>query len=131
MILTMIIIRTGKIALQSGTHQNLLHANSRSCDMKNHFALLSHNDVNHSRRCRSSWFGLKEPFILNGKTFKMETSGRRNRNDAAALYGLGFVGAFIYFIQTAAGFWIGVLGFFKALFWPAFLVYYLLEFLKK
>jgi hypothetical protein len=44
---------------------------------------------------------------------------------------LGFIGALVYFIQMATSFWIGVLGFFKAIFWPAFLVYYLLEFLKK
>lgn len=61
----------------------------------------------------------------------MESTPRRTRNDAAALYGLGFIGAAIYFLQTATGFWIGVLGILKALVWPAFLVYYLLEFLKK
>ncbi len=40
-----------------------------------------------------------------------------------AIYGLGFIGAAIYFISNAAGFWMGVLGFLKALVWPAFLVY--------
>lgn len=47
-----------------------------------------------------------------------------------AVYGLGFIGALIYFIQHAASFWIGVVGFLKALVWPAVLVYKLLEFLK-
>ena len=47
-----------------------------------------------------------------------------------AIYGLGFIGALIYFIQHAPGFWMGVLGFLKALVWPAFLVYQLLWFLK-
>jgi len=46
-----------------------------------------------------------------------------------AFYGLGFLGAAIYFIGKAATFWIGVLGFLKALVWPAFLVYGLLKFL--
>jgi len=46
------------------------------------------------------------------------------------LYGLGFLGAAIYFISTADTFWIGVLGFLKALVWPAFLVFKLLEFLN-
>jgi hypothetical protein len=41
----------------------------------------------------------------------------------AAVYGLGFIGALIYFITHATSFWIGVLGFLKALVWPAFLVY--------
>lgn len=40
-----------------------------------------------------------------------------------AVYGLGFIGAAIYFISTAATFWTGVLGFLKAIVWPAFLVY--------
>ncbi len=42
---------------------------------------------------------------------------------SSAVYGLGFIGAAIYFISTATTFWIGVLGFLKALVWPAFLVY--------
>lgn len=45
------------------------------------------------------------------------------------LYGVGFIGAAVYYISTAAGFWMGVLGFLKALVWPAFLVYGLLKFL--
>lgn len=40
-----------------------------------------------------------------------------------AIYGLGIIGAAIYFISNAAGFWAGVVGFLKALVWPAFLVY--------
>lgn len=40
-----------------------------------------------------------------------------------AIYGLGFIGAAIYFIGSAASFWLGVLGFLKALVWPVFLVY--------
>jgi hypothetical protein len=42
---------------------------------------------------------------------------------AGAVYGLGFIGAAIYFISQATSFWIGVLGFLKAIVWPAFLVY--------
>lgn len=40
-----------------------------------------------------------------------------------AVYGLGFIGAAIYFISHATGFWMGVLGLLKAIVWPAFLVY--------
>jgi hypothetical protein len=50
----------------------------------------------------------------------------RNMNGAApsgAVYGLGFIGATIYFISHAAGFWMGVLGFLKAVVWPVFLVF--------
>jgi len=42
---------------------------------------------------------------------------------ASAVYGLGLIGAAIYYISVATSFWIGVLGFLKALVWPAFLVY--------
>ncbi len=48
---------------------------------------------------------------------------------SSAVYGLGLIGALIYYIQHASTFWIGVLGFLKALVWPAFLVYDLLKFL--
>lgn len=47
----------------------------------------------------------------------------QNNASSGAVYGLGFIGAAIYYISTATGFWVGVLGFFKALVWPAFLVY--------
>lgn len=40
-----------------------------------------------------------------------------------AVYGLGMIGAAVYFISTATSFWMGVLGFLKALVWPAFLIY--------
>ena len=42
---------------------------------------------------------------------------------ASAVYGLGFIGAAIYFISTATGLWMGVLGVLKAIVWPAVLVY--------
>jgi hypothetical protein len=45
-------------------------------------------------------------------------------------YGLGFIGAVVYFIQTATSFGDGVLGILKAIVWPAFLVYKLLAFLQ-
>lgn len=40
-----------------------------------------------------------------------------------AVYGFGFIGAAIYFISHATTFWMGVLGFLKAIVWPAILVY--------
>lgn len=42
---------------------------------------------------------------------------------SGAVYGLGFIGAVIYYIVHATSFWMGVVGFLKALVWPAFLVY--------
>lgn len=41
----------------------------------------------------------------------------------SAVYGLGLIGAAVYYISAATGFWMGVVGFLKALVWPAFLVY--------
>jgi len=42
------------------------------------------------------------------------------------IYGLGFIGAVIYYIQAATGFWGGVVGVLKAIVWPAFLIHKLL-----
>ncbi|NQU32487.1 MAG: hypothetical protein HQ521_04570 [Bacteroidetes bacterium] len=40
-----------------------------------------------------------------------------------AFYGFGFIGAAIYFIGSATSFWMGLLGFLKAMIWPVFFVY--------
>ncbi|MEN8156199.1 MAG: hypothetical protein ABFS10_04560 [Bacteroidota bacterium] len=42
---------------------------------------------------------------------------------ASAVYGVGIIGAAIYYISAATGFWVGLVGILKALVWPAFLVY--------
>ena len=60
-------------------------------------------------------------------------SGKKpNANNGAcgAVYFFGLIGSAVYFIQHAATFWAGVLGFLKAIVWPAFLIYKALEFLK-
>ncbi len=48
---------------------------------------------------------------------------------SGAIYGLGFIGAAIYFISMSSSFWMGVIGFLKALVWPAFLIYDAFKFL--
>jgi len=48
---------------------------------------------------------------------------KQDNVQSGAVYGLGFIGAAIYFISHATGFWAGLLGFLKAIVWPAFLVY--------
>ena len=55
-------------------------------------------------------------------------STNHSRNHSAnasggAVYGFGVIGAAIYFIAKATTFWVGVLGFLKALVWPAILVF--------
>ena len=47
----------------------------------------------------------------------------KNASASGAVYGLGLIGAAIWFISTATTFWMGVLGFLKAIVWPVFLVY--------
>jgi hypothetical protein len=46
-----------------------------------------------------------------------------------AVYLLGLIGAMVFYIQRADGFWSVVLAILKAFVWPAFLVYDLLKFL--
>ena len=47
--------------------------------------------------------------------------------DSGTIFGLGLIGSAIYFISTADGFWMGVLGFLKALVWPAVLAFELFQ----
>jgi len=61
--------------------------------------------------------------MVNGK-------GVKGAGFGGGVYGLAFIGAAIYFIQHATTFWMGVLGFLKAIVWPAILVYKALEFLQ-
>ena len=46
-----------------------------------------------------------------------------------AVYGLGLIGAAVYFIGHATTFGLGVLGFLKAIVWPALLVFEALKYL--
>ncbi len=46
------------------------------------------------------------------------------------MYGLGFVGALVYYVQQASSFGQIILAFFRALVWPALLVYHLLGFIS-
>jgi hypothetical protein len=49
---------------------------------------------------------------------------------AGFLWFLGFLGTVVYFIQFHSGsFWLVVQAFFKAFFWPAFLVYELFRYI--
>jgi hypothetical protein len=60
------------------------------------------------------------------KNMKKEMQGNAS---SGAVYGLGFIGAAVYFIMHAAGFWAGVLGILKAIVWPAFLVFEAMKYL--
>lgn len=60
-----------------------------------------------------------------------DTCRCRGRHQAqaggGAVYGLGLLGAAIYYFQHAAGFTDYLLGVLKALVWPAYIVYKVLE----
>ena len=63
--------------------------------------------------------------------YKQETLMEHKRSSsspaAGAVYGLGLIGAAVYFIGASTSFWGGVLGFLKAIVWPAFLVFEALQ----
>jgi len=54
--------------------------------------------------------------------------GINHSGSSSAIYGLGLIGAAVYYIGSATTFWLGIVGFLKALVWPAFLVYEALKF---
>ncbi len=58
------------------------------------------------------------------------TGGMKDNGFLGGIYGMAFIGAAIYFIQHATGFWMGVVGFIKAIFWPAVVLYKVLELLN-
>lgn len=60
------------------------------------------------------------------KKWSWESCKNSCHGKGGSIYGLGFIGAAIYYIQAATGFWSGVLGVLKAIVWPAFLVHKLL-----
>jgi hypothetical protein len=57
---------------------------------------------------------------------KRKWSGRR-AGGGGTVYGLGLIGALVYYVQQGHGFWGVLLGILKAVVWPAFLVYDVLK----
>ena len=64
-------------------------------------------------------------FFITFATKKLKTMAKQihESGPASAVYGLGLIGAIIYFVSAATSFWVGVVGVLKAFVWPAFLVY--------
>jgi hypothetical protein len=63
------------------------------------------------------------------------TTGSRNANatgaaGGGAVYGLGMIGAVVFYWQQADGFWPHVWAILEAFLWPAFVVYDLLQHLN-
>lgn len=53
----------------------------------------------------------------------------QNQSMSGFAYFLAFLGALVYYIQAATGFWVGAWGAVKAFFWPAFVLYDLLRYI--
>lgn len=62
------------------------------------------------------------------KEFNINVGKKSSCGRGVGVYCVGFIGALVYYVSTATGFWNGVLGVLKAIVWPAFLVYELLKF---
>jgi len=60
----------------------------------------------------------------------MSEKGTSGGSASSGFYGLGFIGALVFYLQQATSIWTGLIGIGKAIVWPAFLVYDLLSFLK-
>ena len=72
----------------------------------------------------AKWSGPKfwEDWGSKGKKGKGSDS-----SGGGMLYFVGFIGAVVYWMQVAEGFGAVITGFLKALVWPAYVVYQLLE----
>jgi hypothetical protein len=62
--------------------------------------------------------------------YKVKNISQNNYNSHGgdAVYGLGLIGAGVYYVSTATSFWMGCLGILKALVWPAFVVYEVMKY---
>jgi hypothetical protein len=56
----------------------------------------------------------------------MSGSHRAGQATGGGAYFLGMIGAVVYYLQHAVGFWHVVAAFLKAVVWPAFVVHHLL-----
>ena len=52
-----------------------------------------------------------------------------NGGSGGALYGMGLIGALVYYLQSATTFGEGVMGLIKAIVWPGIVVYRLFGYL--
>ena len=69
-----------------------------------------------------------EPKSNEPETRKQKVIYRGGASEA--VYGLGLIGAWVYYISHATTIWLGVLGLLKGIVWPALLVYELLKYLN-
>lgn len=70
----------------------------------------------------------KKEVLKRGKDDACGCKGSSGNSCGGGIYGLGFLGAIVYYISTATSFWMGALGILKALVWPAFIIYEALKY---
>ena len=66
----------------------------------------------------------------SGEPIPQKTKVIHRGGGSEAVYGLGLIGAWIYYLTHATTFLMGVLGILKGIVWPAMFVYELLKFLN-
>jgi len=49
------------------------------------------------------------------------------RGPAGCMFFIAYIGAAVYFVQQSAGFWGFILALLKAVVWPAFVLYHVLQ----
>lgn len=67
---------------------------------------------------------------MDEKEKRWKNGGNVVGNSGGAMYGIGILGAAVYYILHATNFWMGILGIIKAIFWPGFLLFRVYELLK-
>lgn len=87
--------------------------------------------INVISRCDSCHRAPRANELVLQETRCMQTPKKRILvQQSSAVYGIGLIGALVYYLQHAHGFGDGVLGVLKAFVWPAILVYKSLDFFK-
>jgi hypothetical protein len=66
----------------------------------------------------------------NGSSRRRTRTVYRNSHGGNAVYGLGLIGAWVYYIQHSEGFGGFLVAVLKGIVWPAFVVYDLLRFIS-
>jgi hypothetical protein len=68
--------------------------------------------------------------MANEKSATKQVKTIVNNNGSGAIYGIGVLGALVYYLQNATSFWEGLIGIFKAIFWPGVILYEVLKILN-
>ncbi len=71
-----------------------------------------------------------EEIFSHGKHHHKHGCDCHHGKDSSAIYGLGIFGALFYFLQGATTFTAVIVGIFKSIFWPAFLLFKVLTLLN-